>query len=336
MPLHRGSQPDYPINSRRILISIPNSVIHIVFTIILAGCLFPGEKPLATAYPSDYLPTVVALTGQAAYATGIARTPILQVPSPTHTAGPAVDVQTSTPEPTLTPTPEPGFGDYAQIRFLSPGPMSKIISPLKLQLLVVSGEREIVQIDLLGEDGSKLYSKLERVRRQSSGAYRTLKIPFEFRAVAELGWLQITTRDNYNRIQALNSLRILLQSSGVDEITPPGNIIYERVALETPAEKEQAFGGVLDVRGRIWPMNYQPVFLELISSEGRVLATRVLTLDGIEPQYFETTLPYKLPLTKDTVTPVPKIDLARLTIHQVDPILNIPIYVYTRLVELHP
>ena len=69
---------------------------------------------------------------------------------------------------------------------------------------------------------------------------------------------------------------------------------------------------------------------------GRVLATRVLTLDGIEPQYFETTLPYKLPLTEDTVTPVPKIDLARLTIQQVDPILNIPIYVYTRLVELHP
>jgi hypothetical protein len=324
------------MNNRRLLISLSTPCIFFVCSIYLSSCLYPGEKSLPTAFPNDYLPTVVALTGQAAYATSQARTSTRQAPIPTNTAELTVVDQTSTPQPTLTPTPEPGFGDFAQIRFLSPGPMSKIISPMKLQLLVVSGEREIVQIDLLGEDGRKLFSKLERVRRQSGGAYRNLKIPFEFRAVAELGWLQVTTRDNQNRIQALNSLRILLQSSGVDEITPPGNTIYERVVLETPAENERTFGGILDVRGQIWPVNYQPVFLELISSEGRVLATRVLTLDGIDAQYFETTLPYKLPLSEDTVTPAPKIDLARLTIHQVDPILNIPIYVYTRLVELHP
>jgi hypothetical protein len=336
MHLQRGRQPGFPIKNQRILISSPQFTLFIVWTILLSSCLYPGGNVPPTAYPSDYLPTVVALTGQSAYATAVARTSTFEIPISTNTFVPTAEEQTSTPAPTLTPTPEPGFGNYAQIRFLSPGPMSKIISPLKLQLLIVSGEREIVQIDLLGEDGRKLYSKLERVRRQSGGAYRTLEIPFEFRAVAELGWLQITTRDNQNRIQAINSLRILLQSSGVNEITPPGNIIYERVVLDAPNENEQAFGGILTVSGRISPINYQPVILELISSEGKVLATRVLTMDGIEPQYFKTTLPYKSPLSEDTVTPAPKIDLARLTIHQDDPILNIPIYIYTRLVELHP
>ncbi len=203
-------------------------------------------------------------------------------------------------------------------------------------MLLVSGESELVQIDLLGEDGRKLSSKLERVRRQPLGVYRTLKIPFEFRAAAELGWLQVNTKDDQGRMQALNSLRVLLMTTGSNEINPPGNIIYERVVLETPRENQDASGGILDVSGRIWPMNTQPVFLDLVDSDGRVLATRVLTLDGLDPQYFETTIPYKTPQSSSLVTATPVLEIARLTIRQDDPELNIPIYVYTRLVHLRP
>ena len=302
----------------------------------LAGCIPSGGTPILTPYPPDYLPTVVALTGQSAYATSFAQSQTVTPIVPTIEIGTNTPTITPSPEATSTPTPEPGFDEFAQIRFLSPGPMSKIISPLQIQMLIVSGESDLVQIELLGEDGRKLFSKLERVKRQATGAYRTMKIPFEFRAAAELGWLQISSKDDQNRIQALNSLHILLQSTGTNEINPPGNIIYERVVLETPDENAQNFDDVLEVKGRFWPMNAQPVFLELISSTGKVLGARVYSVDGIEPQYFETTIPYKLPLSENTVTPMPLSDVARLTIRQVDPVLGIPLYIFTRLVRLMP
>jgi hypothetical protein len=117
MSIHRGEQPELPITNWRMWILFTKTILFIACPILLSGCLYPGESPVPTAYPSDYLPTVVALTGQAAYAIEMARTPISQMPSATHAIEPSLQVQTSTPEPTITPTPEPGFGDYAQIRF---------------------------------------------------------------------------------------------------------------------------------------------------------------------------------------------------------------------------
>ena len=297
------------------------------FSGLLAGCMFQAASPVPTPYPADYLPTVVALTGQAAYAASSALTETAVPAAATLTPLPS-----STPLPTDTPTPEPGFSEFAQIRFLSPGPMSKIVSPLQLQMLVVSGEREIVQIDLLGEDGRKLYGRLERVNRRPLGVYRTLKIPFEIRAAAELGWLQVSAKDNDGRLQALNSVRVLLLSAGTDEINPPGNIIYERAVLETPREKAVISGGVLDVVGRMWPVNETPVYLELILPDGNVAGLRQLGFKGLEPQSFETTIPYKLPDSDDKAASVQ----GRLTVRQMDPILNIPLYVFTREVELNP
>ena len=100
---------------------------------LLAGCVLPGSSPAPTPFPPDYLPTVVALTGQAAFETARALTPIVL---PTDTPEPTFTAVSSTPPPTLTFTPQPDI-PLAQIQFLSPGPMSKIISPVRLQLMVV-------------------------------------------------------------------------------------------------------------------------------------------------------------------------------------------------------
>lgn len=204
--------------------------------------------------------------------------------------------------------------------------MSKVTSPFQLQMLITPGESGNVKIDLLGEDGRLLYSKSEKFSTDLSEIYRSWKIPFEIRAVSEEAWIQVSTKDDYGRMQSLNTVQFFLLSTGPSEINRPGNIIYERCALDTPGDEATISGGIVTVKGRIWPFNNQPVFLSLIQTDGRPLAERVLTVDGIDPQYFETTIPYKV------TEPVQ----VRLTIKQSDPELNIPMYVFSRILTLNP
>jgi len=289
---------------------------------LMSGCA-PGTAAAPTPFPPDYLPTVVALTGQAAFATSSALTPTL---APTASLPPTETAIPPTALPTLTPTPEPGFTEFARIHFISPGPMSRIISPLQLQMLIVSGDSGIVKFDLLGEDGRVLYTKLERISNETGDVYINYKIPFEIRAVSELGWLQVSSKDARGRMEILNTLQVLLLSTGVNEINIPGNIIYERCMLEMPKRDETVSGGVVTVKGRMWPFNDQPVFASLILEDGTTAGARVLAFNGLEPQLFETTIPYKIGGPTG----------ALLTFRQDDPTLNIPVYVFTQEIQLNP
>lgn len=296
---------------------------------LLAGCS-QSATSAPTAFPPDYLPTAVALTGQAVFATAAAMTkavPPTVTPLPTETLIPV------TAQPTSTPTFEPGFTDFAQIRFISPGPMSSVISPLSVQVLLVAGESNVVQIDLLGEDGRVLQRGLSRVQRNLAGNYRSYDMKFEIRAVSEKGYIRISTRDDHHRIQTLNTMPLLLYSIGGEQINPVGNMIYERCRLEGLKIGQDIFGGVVNLKGRFWPFNRQAVFAELLLDDGQAISSRVLNFKGIDPQDFETTLPYKI---KETTN-------VRLTIRQDNPELSITdpdllkyMYVYTIALVLHP
>jgi hypothetical protein len=297
--------------------------------ILLSACTQLVEST-PTPYPPDHLPTTVALTGQAAFATASALIPIIL---PTNTSIPTETPIPSTPLPSATPTFEAGFTDLAEIHFLSPGPMSSLISPINLQVILVAGESEIVQVDLLGENGRILQRGLERVKRNQAGNYRSFDLSFEIRAVSEKGYIRISSKDDHGRIQALNTMPVLLFSIGSNQINPVGNMIYERIMFEGLEDGDEIRGGVLNLKGRFWPFNDEPAFIDLTLPDGKVVSSRVLDFDGIETQSFETTLPYKI--TEPT--------LARLSIHQDNPELDISdpelkkyIYVYSMEVMLFP
>lgn len=295
---------------------------------LLAACSQAAESA-STVSPSESLSTSVALTGQAIRSTVTAMTPTVL---PTETFLPTVSAA-STELPTITPTFEFGFTELAQIHFLSPGPMSSLISPFNLQVMVISGESERVQVDLLGEDGRVLQRDLEKVVNNSQGIFRNFKLTFEIRAVSEAGYIRISSKDDFGRIQALNTMPVLLYSIGSAQVNPVGNMIYERVMLDGMKAKQEIFGGELKLKGRLWPFNDQPVFVELLLPDGRPVGSRVLALDGIDTQEFETTLPYKV--TEPT--------MARLTFRQDNPLLSVTdselqryIYVYSMEVMLNP
>jgi len=293
---------------------------------------------MPTPYPADYLPTVIYLTAQSMHATSAIQTAAAVTPSltPTFTPSPIPP----TPTATATSTPPPGMSSGA-IQITSPGSMSKVISPMEVRMSVEAGKNTKVYVALYAEDGSLLDDQLLNLLVPSSGEYVFVKFPFEIRAAAETGILQVTTRDSTGVLMALNTVRVLLLSSGLSQINPPGNNIYERIALETPSPQAIASGGVLAVKGVYLPFNSQPLVLELVDGNGKSLnASRVLMITDSDSQIIDTTIPYKA----DSPTQ------AYLVIHQQDDVLKDavlfsrqypvpwlgPVYVYTQAITLDP
>jgi hypothetical protein len=258
-------------------------------------------------------------------ATNLAGTPSV---APTETLTPTLTLtpaDTLTPAPTDTLTPSPS-APSAQIHILSPGPMSKVTSPMTLRIQVVSGESELVRIDLQGEDGRLLARNLQRIPTWPGGFYVSLKIPFEVRTAAEVGLITISTKDDFGRIQAQMGMRVLLLSLGTDEITPEGDS-SERAVFYTPPKKDAvAQDGVLNVDGRFLPYNDEPVVLELLDQQDKTVGLRILDFVGTDEQLFSTTIPYK----------VSEPTMARLVLRQDDDRLDGFIYLYSQEILLNP
>ena len=305
---------------------------------LLAGCAFQGTSSAPTPYPADDLPTVIYLTARSIHATSALQTAAAITPTLTPTLTPSPIPLTPTATDTSTPPPGMALG---AIQITSPGPMSKVISPLEVRMSVMAVKNTKVYTALYDEYGNKLNDQLINLSNASSGEYVFVKFSFEIRAAAEIGILQVTTRDDTGVLMALNTVRVLLLSSGISQINPPGNNIYERVALETPSPQATISGSVLTVKGVYSPFNSQPLILELVDVNGKSLnAGRVSTITDSDSQTINTTIPYKA----DSPTQ------AYLVIHQQDDILKDPVlfsnqypipwlgpaYVYTQLVTLNP
>lgn len=305
-----------PLRMKRLLILLAS------FLGLVAGCASPATSSVPTPYPPEYLPTVIAMTaqsaGDSATATFFASIPTI---TPTNTPEPTPTV---TPGPTYTPTSIQGHAPGV-IQVVAPGSMSNVVSPISLHMNIKIGDSQSMQVDLYGEDGRLLSRTIKKVPTSNHGAPQSVKIPFEIRATGEVGRITVSTLDKFDRIQALNSVRVMLLSSGENEITPAGNP-SEPVAVFSPVGDESASGGVLNVRGDVWPFNLQPIFLELIDPEGKSLGLRILNIETLTPQLFETTIPYKV--TEPT--------LARLTIRQDDDRIPGLYYVYSQEIMLNP
>lgn len=294
---------------------------------LLAGCASPASSPVPTPYSSDYLPTVVALTAEAIAQAANDQATATQLASlltglPTQTPAPT---RTFTPAPTFPPTSIP-LHRSAAIEIQAPGPMSRVVSPISLRMNIQAGASKRVQIDLYGEDGRLLSRTLKRnVPTSNNGLLQTAKITFEIPAAAEVGRITVSTFDKEGRVQSLNSVRVLLLSSGVNEVNPAGNP-SEPVGVVEPVVDEPVSGGVLTVRGDVWPFNLQPVILELIDSEGKSIGLRMLSVGTIDPQKFDTTIPYR----------VSEPTLVRLILRQDDDRIPGLFYVYSQEVLLNP
>src|SRR5690349_8155323 len=121
-----------------------NILLFISLLGLLAACSAPPASPMPTAYPSRYLPTVIAMTAEAA---NQLRTQVALALTPAVTP-------TDIPEATLSPTPRPTFTqttipghEQAAIQIFAPGPMSKVVSPINLRMNIIAGDSQKMQVD---------------------------------------------------------------------------------------------------------------------------------------------------------------------------------------------
>jgi hypothetical protein len=269
----------------------------IVILELASGCAALTGAALPTPLPAEYLPTAVAQTVQAgdvhpaetaAPPAAASAEPSAQPPA--ATASPGAPTQTplasagiaASPSPPVSPTPRPPPGiPYAAIQIHSPGPASKVASPFLLRASVPPGPNGIVRIELLGEDGRLLMREV-RAYTGARGAPVTLgeEVSFGISAVAEAGRLQISTEDENGQLASLASVDLLLLSIGESDLNPPGDQL-ERIAIEAPQANALIQGGTVRVSGLARPLSDQPLMVELIATDGKILGSRQVAVDSL-------------------------------------------------------
>jgi hypothetical protein len=259
------------------------------------SCTLPAPQAPKSTQLDQFLPTTIAQTIQAV------------VPTPTLTAEPTSEpppsMPTNTPVPSLAPTEEPPLSASteqsepplsvetaapvslppqanAAIQILSPGPASKITSPIRVNAYLTPGDKGHIQIELLGEDGRLLVRKILTYITQTR-LQMISELEFEISAAGELGRLIISTADKEGRFIAVASVDLLLLSLGESDITPSADRL-DRIIIQEPAPRTLIQGGNLRVNGFIRPSGEQYIWVELINAENTVVGYYQFTIQ--EPQ----------------------------------------------------
>lgn len=289
---------------------------------VITGCGLTATQDLPALMPTERVPTVIALT---VAARGIEAGPLRSI-TPTMTAAPeqpaesptetldklSLITSTPTPNPSPVPTatltldatvqPPPGIPEAA-IQITYPGPGSLVSSPFLLRAVTRILPKSTVRIELLGEDGRLLMREVRAYypERQSSlilGA----EINFEISPVAEVGQLQVSLLDEYNRYVALSSIEIILLSIGEALINPQGDTL-EDIVIQSPRENSLIQGGVLRVSGLARLRSQQPLLIELQSSDGKIVGSRQVAVDDVPGSSFGSFL-IDVPYTVSSTTRV--------------------------------
>jgi hypothetical protein len=100
---------------------------------------------------------------------------------------------------------------------------------------------------------------------------------FDIKTMGELGRLTLSTQDDYGRVNAVNSVHLLLLAEGTSIINLPGDL-RERCVIIQPAAGQPISGGVLTVAGKMRPFNNLPLTLELVDRDGNVIGTQMVAI----------------------------------------------------------
>lgn len=270
----------------------------VLFIFVFSSCSGLSSGSAHTGLiPTERLPTVIAMTvdemvsqttkenqNYAYTPTESSLIPTREIP-PTFTpttpliGGYKLVTATLQPLPTATPVPFSKI-PYAEIQFLSPGALSKVTSPIQLHAFLLPGDSGRATIALFGEDGRMMYRKLfvfsspPRVQ-----ADLRADIDFEITGVAETATLVIHTDDAYGRMKAAASSTVILLALGDSDINPAGDQLAS-IVIREPAPKVLIQGETLMVTGLVRTESDQPLLVELVTSDGKVIGSR---LAGIAP-----------------------------------------------------
>ena len=304
--------------NRLILLRNLSLLAVFIIAITLSGCANLANSGLPTPFPTEYLPTLIALTieaGQISTAQpALTEQPVLDTPktptvSPTPTPSPTIPPTATLPRATATSftvTPSPGPTAIseipnAEIEIRNLGALSKVTSPLPIYAYLRPGAGGKVRIELLGEDGRMLTRHIKTFSSLPPRAWAVMQteIEFEIAATAESGRLQISVEDENGRITALNYVPLILMSIGDPDIIPPIDVLAP-IVIQQPTRRSLIQGGVVLVSGIARPGSDQPLVAKLIAPDGSEVGMRLVNVDNpIQNGYgsFAAEIPYSVEKT---------------------------------------
>ena len=255
-------------------------------------------------------------------------------PSPTATSE-AIPTDTLLPLPTInlpptqvvTAIPKPS-ADSGIIQFLSPGPLSRVSSPFIVYGYAIPGFNDQGNLQLFGENGHLLSSKMVPLYNPFKWANFYTEMSFDISYVGELGRLTLSTKDVYGRVNAVNSIHLLLLSEGTSIINQPGDVT-ERCSITQPVTGQRISGGDLTVAGKIRPFNNLPLTLELVDRNGNIVGTQLAEIST-------TTNNDVVPFRVDMHYSISKGLWALLTIRQNDDRIGGLMYLFSEEFYLNP
>ncbi len=233
-------------------------------------------------------------------------------PSPTATRSPTMTrtpTRTRSPSrtPTITFTPTP---PAPAIYLVRPGLLSRVVSPIEMELYAYTGGDGKISIELVGEDGRVISRQvMDYGGKAGRHVWIIPKLPFEIDAAAETARLQVSTKDEFGRLEWLSSVNLVLLSMGRSEINPPA-ITQASYLIRRPKKETTVSGGLLVVSGLARPVNDSPLILELLNENGGVLLTKQLVVPPPTGELSHT--PFSVEIPYHVSQPVP----VRLTLYQ--------------------
>jgi hypothetical protein len=183
----------------------------------------------------------------------------------------------------------------AHIQINRLGELSLVTSPIKVTLHLTERIVKVVRIELFGENGRLLARHVKNFDDIPWGANQfTQNLEFEINAAAELSRLVVSVEDRFGRITDVNSVNLVLLSTGMTELHP-ANALWQRIIIQEPQSKGLVQGGKLIVSGRARPNSNQPLRVLLITEDGKIVGQRLagvtITIPG-DYGNFITEVPY--------------------------------------------
>ncbi|MBL7161961.1 MAG: hypothetical protein ISS57_05090 [Anaerolineales bacterium] len=279
--------------------------LSLLWVVWLSGCGgFGSAAELPTLIPADHLPTVIGMTAEAMVTPSITPegTPTTKptdvlIPDDADEGTPSADAVQAAQADAADPLPTSESPiPAADIVIFNPGPLSKVVSPISLVAYVVPGADERARVELWGEDGRLMYRKIFNFTTPNPQGRVVTKFGFETPGVAEIGHLSIQTQDEYGRVMALASIDLILLSSGEADISMASDTLAP-IVIQIPGDKELIQGDKILIEGLARTASEQPLLVELVAADGRILGSRlagVIPTEKGEHHSFATEIPYQI------------------------------------------
>ncbi len=267
----------------------------------LAGCSGLGAADLPTPFPTEYLPTVVAMTIEAGRIKPQEPEFLLRTVTPTSadqsslnpptatftylepavtpTPGQSLPSSTAPRRPSATPSATPGVPN-AQVQILDPGPMSVVVSPLYLNAYLRAIPSGSLHIELwreprqCGEEAQPLVRDVQRFNASPSPwVYVTQDLEFEVPGASVLGRVQVSTLDEHGRLVASASSDVILLAMGEADLNPSASLLAP-INIQEPSPNKLIQGGSLQVSGEANVSSDESLLIELVARDGKVVGYR--------------------------------------------------------------